>query len=121
LLDGPAGGGLRPTAGDAKTNAPKAALALLEGLVLDGRLVTADALFGPRHVAERILEQGGHYGFAVKDNHETLRKDLQAAFEPAFSPLRDGAAAWGGRHRQQYRPARGAGRSAEAWDDDATK
>jgi DDE family transposase len=121
LLDGPTGGVLRQTAVDAKTNEHKAALALLEGLVLEGRLVTADAMFCHRDVAERILEQGGHYFFAVKDNQETLRKDIQAAFEPAFSPLRGDAAARGGRHGAQHRPARGAGRSADAADDDATK
>jgi hypothetical protein len=87
LLDGPTGGVLRQAAVDAKTNEHKAALELLEGLVLDGRLVTADAMFCHRDVAERILGQGGHYFFAVKDNQETLLKDIQAAFEPAFSPL----------------------------------
>ena len=87
LLDGPTGGVLRQTAVDAKTNEHKAALALLEGLLLEGRLVTADAMFCHRDVAEQILEQGGHYFFAVKDNQETLLRDIAAAFEPAFSPL----------------------------------
>ncbi len=89
LLDGPTGGVLRQTAVDGKTNEHKAALALLEGLVLEGRLVTADALFCHRDAAERILERGGHYFFAVKDNQETLLKDIQAAFEPAFSPYEE--------------------------------
>ena len=87
LLDGPTGGVLRQAAVDAKTNEHKAALDMLEGLVLEGRLVTADAMFCHRDVAEKVLGQGGHYFFAVKDNQETLLKDIQAAFEPAFSPL----------------------------------
>lgn len=87
LLDGPTGGVLRQVAVDAKTNEHKAALELLEGLVLEGRLLTADAMFCHRDVAQKIVEQGGHYFFTVKDNQETLRRDIQAAFEPAFSPL----------------------------------
>jgi hypothetical protein len=93
LLDGPTGGVLRQIAVDAKTNEHKAALALLEGLVLEGRIVTADAMFCHRDVAEQILGRGGHYFFAVKDNQQTLLRDIQAAFEPAFSPLRGEAAA----------------------------
>jgi hypothetical protein len=96
LLDGPTGGVLRQAAVADRTNEHKAALALLEGLVLEGRLVTADALFCHRDVAERILGQGGHYFCAVKDNQEALLGDIQAACEPAFSPLRAGAPAGGG-------------------------
>jgi len=121
LLDGPTGGVLRQAAVDAKTNEHKAALALLEGLVLEGRLVTADAMFCHRDVATRIRSQGGHYFFAVKDNQETLLQDIQAAFEPAFSPLRGGAAAGGGRHGQQHGPARRTRRGAHAADDDAAE
>lgn len=121
FLDGPTGGVLRQSAVDSKTNEHKAALALLEGLVLEGRLVTADAMFCHRDVAERILGRGGHYFFAVKDNQETLLRDIQAAFEPAFSPLRGGAAARGGRYGEQHRPARRAGRGADDSDDDAAE
>jgi DDE_Tnp_1-associated/Transposase DDE domain len=95
LLDGPTGGVLRQTAVDAKTNEHKAAFTLLEGLLLEGRVITADAMFCHRDLAEQILEQGGHYFFAVKDNQETLAHDIAAAFEAAFSPLRGGASAYG--------------------------
>jgi DDE_Tnp_1-associated/Transposase DDE domain len=121
FLDGPTGGVLRQTAVDAETNEHKAAPALLEGLVLGGRLVTADAMFCHRDVAERVLERGGHYFFAVKDNQGTLLRDIQAAFEPAFSPLRGDAAARRGRHGEHHRPARGAGRGADDPDDDAAE
>jgi hypothetical protein len=106
LLDGPTGGVLRQTAVDAKTNEHKAALVMLEGLLLQGRVVTADAMFCHRDVAERIRSQGGHYFFAVKDNQETLLRDIQAAFEPAFSPLRGDAAVRRGRHGDRHGPTR---------------
>jgi hypothetical protein len=121
LLDGPTGGVPRQTAVEAKTNEHKAALDLLGGLVPEGRLVTADAMFCHRDVAERVLEQGGQYFFAVKDNQGTLLKDIQAAFEPAFSPLRGGAAGGGGRHGQPHRPTRGAHRGADDLDDDTAE
>lgn len=121
LLDGPTGGVLRQTAVDSKTNEHKAALALLKGLVLEGRLVTADAMFCHRDVAARVRERGGHYFFAVKDNQETLLKDIQAAFEPAFSPLRGGTAARRGRHGERHRPARRPGRGADDSHDDAAE
>jgi hypothetical protein len=85
FLDGPTGGVRRQTAVDAKTNEHKAALAVLEELLLEGRLVTADAMFCHRDVAERILQRGGHYFFAVKDNQETLRKDIPRWFS-SFTP-----------------------------------
>lgn len=96
LLDGPTGGVLKQTAVDAKTNEHKAALTLLEGLLLEGRLVTGDAMFCHRDVAAKILARGGHYFLAVKDNQEVLRRDIEAAFGPAFSPLRGGPKAAGG-------------------------
>jgi DDE_Tnp_1-associated/Transposase DDE domain len=87
LLDGPTGGVLKQQAVGAKANEHKAAFALLEGLVLRGRVVTADAMFCHRDLARAIRDRGGHYFFAVKDNQEQLKRDIESAFEPAFSPL----------------------------------
>jgi hypothetical protein len=87
LLDGPTGGVLKQQAVDHKTNEHKAAFALLEGMVLRGRVVTADAMFCHRDLARAIRDRGGHYFLAVKDNQEQLRRDIASAFEPAFSPL----------------------------------
>jgi hypothetical protein len=109
LLDGPTGGVLRQSAVDAKTNEHKAALELLQGLILEGRVLTADAMFCHRDVAEKIRERGGHYFFTVKDNQEILLKDIQAAFEPAFSPLGARAAAGRRRYGERHRPAWGGG------------
>lgn len=73
----------------AKTNEHKAALPLLRGLVLKGRVVTADALFCQRDLCRDILQEGGHYFVAVKENQPALLRDIEDAFTPpeaAFSP-----------------------------------
>jgi DDE_Tnp_1-associated/Transposase DDE domain len=66
---------------DAKTNEHKAALRLLGVLPpLGGAVVTADAMFTHRDVAEKIRESRGHYLLPVKDNQATLLADLTATF-----------------------------------------
>jgi hypothetical protein len=73
-----------------KTNEHKAALRLLEGLVLTGRLFTGDAMFCHRDFCKQIIDAGGDYLVFVKDNQPTLLRDLEMAFaaapEGAFSP-----------------------------------
>jgi hypothetical protein len=73
-----------------KTNEHKAGLRLLEALVLDGRLITGDAMFCQRDLSAQVVGQGGHYLFFVKENQPTLLRDIEAAFAPstegAFSP-----------------------------------
>lgn len=98
LLDGPTGGILKQRAVDGKTNEHKAAFALLEGMVLRGRVITGDAMFCHKDLAQEIRERGGHYFFVVKDNQEQLKKDIESAFQPAFSPLRGETPTAGGRH-----------------------
>ena len=51
---------------------------LLELLDLRGRVVTIDALGCQREVAARIVEVGGDYCLAVKENHPTLYRRLKA-------------------------------------------
>jgi len=118
LLDGPTGGVLKQQAVDVKTNEHKAAFALLRGMVLHGRIITADAMFCHRDFAQEIRDRGGHYFFAVKDNQEQLQRDIASAFEPAFSPLRGQTPAPGGRHGTDDRALRRAHRDADAHDDD---
>ena len=72
---------------DEKTNEAKTALDLLKGLVLEGRLITGDAMFCQREVCRTIIDSGGDYFLIVKDNQPTLRNDIAADFQPAFSPL----------------------------------
>ena len=81
---------------DEKTNEHKAALELLRKLILDGRVIVGDAIFCQREVCEEILENGGDYFLAVKDNRPGLHREIQqelAASEAAFSPLRPAGAA----------------------------
>jgi hypothetical protein len=80
---------------DAKTNEHKAALELLGILPVQGHIVSGDAMFCQRDLCAEIIEQGGDYLFAVKDNQPSLAADIQAglAYEQqtrrlaaAFSP-----------------------------------
>ncbi len=79
-----------PSGGLDKTNEHKAALRLLAGLALEGRLITGDAMFCQRDLSRQILDGGGHYLWVVKDNQPTLLADIQAALAPgaegALSP-----------------------------------
>jgi hypothetical protein len=79
-----------PSGGTDKTNEHKAALRLLSGSVLEGRLITGDAILCQSDLSRRILDGGGHYFWVVKENQPTLLADIQAALAPgaagALSP-----------------------------------
>jgi hypothetical protein len=79
-----------PNGGENKTNEHKTALQLLRGIVLEGRLVTGDAMFCQRDLSQQIIDAHGHYLWFVKDNQPTLLNDIKSAFaisaEAAFSP-----------------------------------
>ena len=79
-----------PNGGENKTNEHKTALQLLRGIVLEGRLVTGDAMFCQRDLSRQIIDGHGHYLWFVKDNQPTLLNDIRAAFAAsvvaAFSP-----------------------------------
>jgi hypothetical protein len=118
LLDGPTGGILKQQAVGAKTNEHKAAFALLRGMALGGRVITADAMFCHRDLAGQTRSQGGHYFFEVKDNRGQRKRDIAPAFGPAFSPLWAGAPAGGRRRGQGHGALRRAGRGPGDPDDD---
>jgi len=69
---------------DAKSNEITAIPALLELLDLNGALVTIDAMGCQKAIAQKIVDQGGHYALTVKDNQEHLLQDIQEAFVRAF-------------------------------------
>jgi len=70
-----------------KTNEIPTLPRLLEPLPIEGRVVTADALHTQRETARFLVEdKQAHYVFTVKDNHKTLRQDLQAFDWEAFPP-----------------------------------
>src|SRR5271166_3534229 len=79
-----------PNGGEEKTNEHKASLRLLKGLVLEGRLVTGDAMFCQRDFCQQVIDARGDYLVFVKENQPTLLHDIQMAFaspaEGAFSP-----------------------------------
>ena len=55
-------------------------------MVLEGRVVTGDAIFCQRDLSKEIVDQGGHYFFVVKDNQPSLKEAIAAEFQAAFSP-----------------------------------
>jgi hypothetical protein len=79
-----------PNGGENKTNEHKTALQLLRGIILEGRLVTGDAMFCQRDLSQQIIDAHSHYFWFVKDNQPTLLNDIKAAFtasvEADFSP-----------------------------------
>lgn len=86
LLDQKIGCVLSQMAVPGDTNEAKAALQILETLVLDGRVVTADAMFCQRDVCEKIVDREGHYLIVVKDNQPELKEAIAAEFRAGFSP-----------------------------------
>ena len=63
-----------------KTNEITVAPSLLSGLILEGRLVTADALLTQRDIAATIIARHGDYLLAVKENQPTLAADIRDVF-----------------------------------------
>ena len=88
---------LGQTGVDDKTNAITAAPPLLAGLLLEGRVVTVDALLTQREVARVIGEAGGDYVMVVKENQPAVQADIALLFASPPPPAT---------HRRQ-RPRRG--------------
>jgi hypothetical protein len=68
------------------TNEAKAALAILKTLLLEGRVVTADAMFCQPEICRAIFDSGGDYLIVVKDNQRELKEAIAGDFLPGFSP-----------------------------------
>jgi len=64
-----------------KSNEITAIPALLDQLVLDGSIVTLDAMGCQRAIAERILARGGDYLLTLKANHPIAQAAVAAHFE----------------------------------------
>jgi predicted transposase YbfD/YdcC len=71
---------------DGKSNEITAMPQLLELLDLRDKIVTTDAMGCQKAIAETIVEGGGGYILAVKDNQPTLHAEIQAAFATAATP-----------------------------------
>jgi predicted transposase YbfD/YdcC len=65
---------------DDKTNEIPTVSELLSRLVIEGHVLTMDALFTQRDIAQTILAQKAPYIFIVKDNHPHLRRDIELLF-----------------------------------------
>lgn len=63
-----------------KTGEIKAFRELVGMLNVEGAVVVADALHCHKKSAETVVNAGGDYLFAVKDNHPTLKDDIEVFF-----------------------------------------
>jgi predicted transposase YbfD/YdcC len=68
-----------------KTNEIPVVLELLRHVVLEGRVVTMDALLTQRQIAQQIVAAGGDYVMLVKANQPQLLEDIQTVF--ALTPI----------------------------------
>lgn len=69
---------------DAKSNEITAIPKLLDLITLHGAVVTIDAMGCQREIAKKIVEQGGDYILAVKDNQPSLHEDVKLLFNEAI-------------------------------------
>lgn len=90
ILDQQTGCVLSQSQVDDKTNEHKGALYFLKTIVLEGRVVVADAMFCHKDYCQRVRDGNGHYFVVVKENQPQLKRDIQSAFAETegFSPLR---------------------------------
>jgi predicted transposase YbfD/YdcC len=71
-----------------KSNEITAIPELLRLLDLTGATVTIDAMGCQTEIAKTIVEGGGHYLLAVKDNQPTLHEDIATTFDEAADERR---------------------------------
>jgi predicted transposase YbfD/YdcC len=69
---------------DGKSNEIKAIPLLLDLLDLKGATVTIDAMGCQKDIAAKIVDRGGDYVLALKDNHPTLHEAVEAEFTAAL-------------------------------------
>jgi predicted transposase YbfD/YdcC len=101
---------------EAKSNEITAIPQLLALLDLQDKVVTIDAAGCQKNIAQAIVEQGGDYVLAVKDNQPTLHAEIDTAFMTALesesSQLRSSSSVTQGHGRREERtvwvlPAKG--------------
>ena len=71
----------RGVRGNEKESELGMATSLLAQLELKGKVVTGDALYAQRNLSLRVLEQGGDYFRALKDNQPGVREAVSLLFE----------------------------------------
>lgn len=70
---------------DEKSNEITAIPKLLEMLVLEGSVVTMDAMGCQKKIAEKIIDGGGDYIFSLKGNHGTLHEEVKLFMDDAIA------------------------------------
>ena len=70
---------------DEKSNEITAIPKLLEMLVLDGSVVTIDAMGCQKKIAEKIIDGGGEYIFSLQGNHGTLHEEVKLFMDDAIA------------------------------------
>jgi predicted transposase YbfD/YdcC len=65
---------------DDKTNEITTIETVLAQIVLQGRVLTMDALLTQRQVAQTIVDQGGDYVMIVKEHQPKLKEDIELVF-----------------------------------------
>jgi len=70
-----------------KTNEIGVMPEVLQNLVLEGRIITADAMHTQRETCETIVDGGGDYVIVVKDNQHKLLDDVMTTFHGPFSSM----------------------------------
>jgi predicted transposase YbfD/YdcC len=68
-----------------KTNEIPVLEEVLQGLVVEGRVITVDALLTQRAIAQRIVAGGGDYVMVVKGNQPQLHQDIHLLFQDTFA------------------------------------
>ena len=70
---------------DEKSNEITVIPKLLEMLVLDGSVVTIDAMGCQKKIAEKIINNSGDYIFSLKGNHGTLHEEVKIFMDDAIA------------------------------------
>lgn len=60
--------------------------ALLDGIDIQGKLITADALLTQRKLADYLVQRGAHYQFTAKGNQATLKNDITLLLRNRSAP-----------------------------------
>ncbi len=66
---------------DGKTNEIGTICELLKSLVIEGRIITVDALLTQRKVSQEIIDGHGDYVMIVKENQKALMNDVKTVFD----------------------------------------
>ena len=75
---------------------------VLRELVVEGRVITVDALLTPRAIAPSIVEGDGDYVMLVKGNQPQLYDDLHLVFHDANTSGDAGRRGDGGRRARAH-------------------